>query len=261
MRRAIVTGASSGIGQEFAYKLAREGYIVTAIARREERLQSLLESLANQGCGSEHNYLVADLAEASGRALVCQKFAEQRYQLLINNAGFSTFDPFYETPLDQQQKILAVNCQAVMELAHAFLRQSQAGDALINLGSIVSYLPTPTQPMYSASKSFIASFSECLWEEHRERKVYVMGLCPGITQTEFITQATGGDADGQTLPEAMIQSTAEVVEEALAALRRRKKAIIVTGRINRLMMLLPRMTTRHRLLKILAVLGDPDRAL
>jgi short-subunit dehydrogenase len=146
-------------------------------------------------------------------------------------------------------------------LSHAFLHQSEQGDALINLSSIVAFLPTPAQPMYSASKAFIASFSECLWEEHRKRGVYVMGLCPGITQTEFIDKATGGDATGQTLPQAMIQTTAEVVGEALQALSARKKAIIVTGWINRMMLIMPRFLTRHRLLKVLSVIGDPDNAL
>ncbi len=148
-----------------------------------------------------------------------------------------------------------------MTLAHTFLQKSRKGDALVNLGSIVSFLPTPVQPMYSASKAFIAAFSECLWVEHRERGVYVMGLCPGVTQTEFISGATGGDADGQTLPDIFVQTTEQVVLTALAALDKRKKAIVVTGWINKLMMLMPRFMTRHRLIKTLAVIGDPDNAL
>jgi len=116
--------------------------------------------------------------------------------------------------------------------------------------------------VYSASKAFIASFSECLWEEHRRRGVYVMGLCPGVTQTEFISRATGGESDGQTLPAALTQTTEQVVSEALRALDSRRKPIIVTGRINRLMVaLMPRLMSRFRLLKTLAIMGDPERAL
>lgn len=256
-KRALVTGASSGIGREFAVQLAAAGYHVVGVARREDRLKELVEELP----GNEHSYLVADLATESEVQVVADEMANKRYNLFINNAGLSVFEPFYESELAQQQKILDVNCGALMSLAHAFLRQSERGDALINLSSIVAYLPTPAQPMYSASKAFIASFSECLWEEHRERGVYVMGLCPGMTKTEFINQATGGEEDFQTLPAAMVQTTDQVVSEALTALAKRKKAIIVPGRVNRIMMQMPRFLSRHRLLKILAVIGDPENAL
>ncbi|GAB5452550.1 MAG: SDR family oxidoreductase [Halioglobus sp.] len=256
-KRAFVTGASSGIGREFAVQLAAQGYTVVGVARREDRLKELLAVLPGDG----HSYLAADLGSEAGIQSVMDTMLGERVNLLINNAGFSVLEPFYESSLNTQQNILTVNCESLMKLAHAFLRQSERGDALINLSSIVAYLPTPAQPMYSASKAFIASFSECLWEEHRARGVYVMGLCPGITQTEFIENATGGDSEGQTLPQSMIQTTGEVVAEALKALSARNKAIIVTGWKNRMMMLMPRLLTRHRLLKVLAVIGDPDNAM
>ena len=256
-KHALVTGASSGIGKEFAQQLAARGFRVTAVARREQRLQALVAELPGEG----HAYLAADLGSEADVQRVMDAIQRERVNLLVNNAGFSVLEPFYESSLSQQQSILAVNCESLMKLAHGFLCQAQRGDALINLSSIVAYLPTPAQPMYSASKAFIASFSECLWEEHRERGVYVMGLCPGVTETEFIESATGGEADGQTLPAALIQTTGEVVAEALKAMDARRKAIVVPGRINRLMMLMPRFLTRHRLLKVLAVIGDPDKAL
>lgn len=256
-KRALVTGASSGIGREFAMRLASEGYHITGVARREDRLKDLLSQLPGEG----HRYLVADLGTESGIQHVVHELQRERVNLLINNAGLSVFDTFFESDLGKQRNILSVNCESLVVLAHTFLRQSQSGDALINLSSIVAFLPTPAQPMYSASKAFIASFSECLWEEHRQRGVYVMGLCPGITETEFIASATGGEADGQTLPKALTQSTEAVVSEAMNALTARKKAIVVPGWINRMMMLLPRVLTRHRLLKVLAVIGDPDKAL
>lgn len=256
-QHAFVTGASSGIGREFALQLAAQGYTVTAVARREARLQELVSQLPGEG----HQYLVADLGTQAGVALATEALQGKRVNLLINNAGLSVFDPFFASELEAQSNILSVNCASLMTLAHAFLRQAERGDALINLSSIVAFLPTPAQPMYSASKAFIASFSECLWEEQRPRGVYVMGLCPGITQTEFIASATGGEADGQTLPKALTQSPRAVVEEALRALKARKKAIVVTGRINRMMLLMPRILTRHRLLKVLAVIGDPEKAL
>ena len=159
-KRALVTGASSGIGREFAVQLAAQGYTVVGVARREDRLKELLSVLP----GDEHSYLVADLGSQAGVQSVMDAMQGERFNLLINNAGLSVLEPFYESSLSTQQNILSVNCESLMKLAHTFLRQSEQGDALINLSSIVAYLPTPAQPMYSASKAFIASFSECLWE-------------------------------------------------------------------------------------------------
>ncbi len=257
MKRVLVTGASSGIGHAFCKQLAALGYNVTGVARREDRLQALVDELP----GDEHRYLVADLARAEDVQSVADEVSGTRYHLLINNAGYSVLAPFYESEQETQQNILAVNCAALTTLAHAFLRQSERGDALINVASVVAYLPTPSQPMYSASKSFIAALSECLWHEHRDRGVYVMGLCPGLTATEFVSNATGGESDEQGMPAALIQTADAVVVEALAALEKRKKSIVVTGRINRLMLLLPRMLSRHRLLKVLGVVADPENAL
>lgn len=257
-RRAVITGASSGIGREFATQLSRRGYRITAVARRESHLQDLLAELA----GEDNDYIVADLSLAEGINAVAQSLRKEHCHILVNNAGYSSFEPFYRSTLKQQQDMLAVNCGAIVTLSHHFLNQAEEGDALINLSSIVSALPTPSQPIYSASKAFIASFSECLWEEHRRRGVYVMGLCPGITDTDFISTATGGESDGNTLPAALTQTTGEVVIEALAALEARKKPLVVTGRINRLMFaVMPRVMSRFRLLKTLAVMGDPERAL
>lgn len=258
MQRAIVTGASSGIGREFALQLARRGYRVTAVARREANLQALLDELE----GSGHDYLAADLASEAGIDAVAQSIGNSHTHLLVNNAGLSVLEPFYQSPLARQSSILDVNCGAVLKLSHHFLAQAQSGDALINLSSIVADLPTPAQPVYSASKAFIASFSECLWEEQRGRGVYVMALCPGVTETEFISTATDGESTGDTLPAALTQTTEQVVLEALGALDRRQKPIVVTGLANRVMVaLLPRLLSRFRLLKTLAVMGDPERAL
>lgn len=257
LKRALVTGASAGIGREFARQLAAQGYAVVCVARREEALRALVAELPGTG----HVVLAADLASEPGVQSVAQHLTQQPVNLLVNNAGFSVLEPFYQSSLEQQQNILQVNCAAVLCLAHAFLQQAQPGDALINVASVVTYLPTPAQPMYSASKAFVGALSECLWDEHRSRGVYVMGLCPGVTQTDFIKTATGGESDGENLPAPLVQSCEAVVGEALGALRKRKKSIVVTGWINKLMLLLPRVLTRHRLIKTMAVIGDPDNAL
>ena len=258
VKRAIVTGASSGIGLEFSRQLAERGYRVLAVARREDRLRSLVDDLPGDG----HGYLCADLATEEGMTTVCETMRAEHCHLLVNNAGFSILEPFFESSIDTQTKILTVNCQSLVRLAHCFLGQAKSGDTLVNMASVVAYLPTPAQPMYSASKAFVASFSECLWSEHEERGVYVMGLCPGMTETEFLQVATQGEAGFQNVPAAVMQTARQVVNEAFKALERRKRAIVVTGRFNRFMVrIMPRLLTRHRLIKTLAVMGDPERVL
>tara|TARA_R110002049_G_scaffold133139_1_gene292558 strand:+ start:6397 stop:7161 length:765 start_codon:yes stop_codon:yes gene_type:complete len=254
----LVTGASSGIGREFARQLARHGYSVTGVARREDKLRELIGELPGD---QQHHFLVADLAQEAGVRAVTERLSTAHFDLLVNSAGYSVFEPFYLSELAQQQNILKLNCAAVTALAHAFLQQARRGDALVNLASVVSYLPTPAQPMYSASKAFVAALSECLWVEQKNRGVYVMGLCPGVTATEFISTASGGASDGANLPSALTQSAEEVVAEALDALSRRSKAIVVTGRANRALLWMPRLLSRHRLIRTLAVAGDPERML
>ncbi|QFU77241.1 SDR family NAD(P)-dependent oxidoreductase [Halioglobus maricola] len=251
---AMVTGASSGIGWAFATRLAEEGYAVCAVARREDRLEQLVGHLPGAG----HSYLAADLANDEDLAAVGAELSTGAYQLLVNNAGLSVMEPFGEAPLAAEQNLLNVNINAVVALAHAFLAHGAEGDALVNVGSVVSYLPTPAMAAYSGSKAFITTFSECLWSQQRERGVYVMALCPGMTETEFISAATEGESDFSSLPDAMVQSPEEVVSEALQALDRRRDAVVVTGRSNRLLSQLPRLMSRSRLIRLMSKMGDPE---
>lgn len=258
MPRALVTGASAGLGAEFARQLAARGYVITLVARREDRLRELLGRLA----GSGHDFIAADLGNVEECEQVARRLTVDSYDLLINNAGYSIFEPFHSAPWVRQRAMLAVNCEALLHLAHSFLSGARPGDALINLASVVAFLPTPAQPVYSASKAFVASLSECLWQEQRQRGVYVMGLCPGVTRTEFIATASGGEADEEALPSLMLQDAEEVVADALRALDERKRPLVVTGWANRMMLaLLPRVLSRFRLLRLLARAGDPSRAL
>ena len=115
-------------------QLAAQGYTVVAVARREDRLKELLTVLSGDG----HSYLVADLGSQAGVQSVMEAMQGERVNLLVNNAGLSVLEPFYESSLSTQQNILSVNCESLMKLAHTFLRQSERGDALINLSSIVA---------------------------------------------------------------------------------------------------------------------------
>ncbi|MFI8281431.1 SDR family NAD(P)-dependent oxidoreductase [Streptomyces sp. NPDC085929] len=235
--RALVTGATEGIGRSFARTLAAQGYTVTAVARTEHRLRDLMNEL-----GAGHDHLVADLATPEGirttaDALTAATTATP-YDLLINNAGLARPGPFADTPLDEALPVLRLNCEAVISLAHAFLAAARPGAALVNVASTLAFVPKPDQAVYSASKAFVRSFSEALWHEQKPRGVYVTALCPGPTATR-----PGLHAD---TPSALVMTPEAVVAATSAALRERRRPTLVPGRANalltRILATLPRRT-------------------
>jgi hypothetical protein len=240
--RALVTGASEGIGRAFALRLAREGFAVTAVARNEARLQDLLAQL-----GTGHDCRAADLATPEGIRALAAHIAQSPYQLLINNAAIGLYGDFAELPLEDLQRLLRLNVDALVALSHAFLRQARAGDTLINVSSILAFLPLPANGVYAATKAFVTAFSEALWRQQRARGVYVLGLCPGATATEFHARA---GAKRRTAG-GMTQTPEQVVAEAMQALRARRSPTVVTGWRNRIAVLAFRFLSRRAVVSAL----------
>jgi hypothetical protein len=234
----LVTGASEGIGRAFVLALARGGYAVTAVARNEARLRELVAAL-----GAGHDYRVADLSVGGDLSSLAAHVGGSRYTLLVNNAAAGRYGDFAQLPLEDVQRLLRLNVEALVTLSHAFLRGARPGDALINVSSILAFLPMPDNGIYSATKAFVTSFSEALWEQQRRHGVYVLGLCPGATATEFHVRAGGGRRKAGVLT----QTPEQVVEEALAALRARRRPTLVTGWHNRLAVLAGRAFSRRSL--------------
>lgn len=233
-KTAMVTGASEGIGRVFAKRLAAEGYIVTAVARTESKLQSLIAEL-----GEGHRYLVADLSRDEDIDRIAEDLRKEHYDLLVNNAGVGTYGAFQDADLAAIRKMMRLNCDAPLMLAQAFLHQSRSGDALINVSSMLGMVPFPSSTAYSATKAFLLNWSEGLWYEQKPRGVYVMALCPGITATNF--HVASGGTDQNKPPENMAQTPEAVVDEAMVALKSRSECTVVPGGRNRMMAF---MTTR-----------------
>ena len=163
-KKALVTGASSGIGAEFARALAQEGYLVTGVARSADKLRSLTREL-----GEGHRYLTADLADEEQLGNVAADLERSDYDVLVNNAGYGIYGRFEAIPLEHQFNLMSVNMNAVVRLSHAYLRRAKKGDGLINVSSVLSLLTYPGGAVYAATKAFITNFSESLWYEYRER--------------------------------------------------------------------------------------------
>jgi short-subunit dehydrogenase len=249
-KRALVTGASEGIGRVFARRLAEQGYAVTGVARNGARLDALLKELPGDG----HRKLVADLSTSAGMASVIADLdgkMTERYTLLVNNAGFGGVGDFAQQPIERIREMIAVNISALVELSHTYLRNASRGDGIIQVSSTLSFLPMPAQPVYSATKAFVTAFSEALWYQNRKKGVHVLNLCPGATRSLFTARAGGKEDE---IPNAVIESPEAVVDFALRCYARKFGPTAVSGWKNRLFALMMRVLTRKQLAKVMGTL-------
>ncbi|HEY0764969.1 MAG TPA: SDR family oxidoreductase [Pyrinomonadaceae bacterium] len=229
MNTTLITGASSGIGAAFARKLAARGRNVLLVARSEDKLIALCSELGRQ-TSIRAQYVVLDLQQPDAAA---QLFAEtQKRELeidtLINNAGFGSMGDFAKLDLTQELDIIQLNIRALVDLTHHFLppmRERKRG-TIINVASTAGFQGVPYMATYAATKAFVLSFSEALWDENRLHGVHVMALCPGVTETGFF-EASKIDRP----PMRTVQTPEEVVDAALRGLAR-KKCVVVSGWTN-----------------------------
>lgn len=245
MKKALVTGASSGIGEVFARALARQGYNVTCVARSEEKLQALTSDLKDS-----HRYIKADLSDSEDLAGICKEVSESKYDLLINNAGYGIYDSFGNIPLEKIHHLINLNVKALVDLSHAFLKEATSGNTLINVSSVLSLLPYPGGAVYSATKAFVTNFTEALWYEYKNEGIYVMALLPGVTDTNFHHVAMG-ERDYKP-PSGPSYAPETVVAEALAALRKKKRPTLISGPKYRLLTALSsRLMSRAKMISMM----------
>lgn len=221
MRTAVITGATSGIGAEFARQLARECDALVLIGRDEARLNGVADSLRAE---TEVHVLTADLSTPEGRELVASRVAQSDVDLVVNNAGFGLNESFVESTITSEQELLDVLVTAVLQSTHSalpgLLERNSGG--VINVSSVAGWLASGT---YSAAKSWVTSFSESLNALHKDSAVNVMALCPGFTRTEFQQRA---GMNTQSISQWMWLDPAKVVRDSLKDFKR-GKAISVPG--------------------------------
>ena len=253
-RRALVSGASSGIGEAFARALVRRGQSVVIVARRAERLTQLSQEL-----GGEQRALAIpmDLAQQGAAARLFEQLTGRgiAVDLLVNNAGIGTTGRYVLEPPQTTAGILALNVGTALELARAFLpgMLERRRGAVINVCSMSAFQPVPFLATYAASKAFLLSWSESLAEELRGTGVFVQALCPGLVPTEFQHRAGTDKVAFNAAP----KMAAELVAEAsLRALETRALVVIPAWR-DRLTVQLQRFLPRVLVRRVAGALFRP----
>jgi short-subunit dehydrogenase len=229
MKKAMITGASGGIGLEVARQLAQQNYQVTLVARNGDRLEKALSSLS----GSGHTVLVGDLTDAYDLHMLTGHLSTEKYDLLVNNAGAGIYGRFADIPLEDQLATMQLNMQALVTLSYGFLQNAAKGDALVNVGSVLAHSSLPGGAVYAGTKSFVANFSESLWYELKTQSIYVMGFNPGASNSNFHAHAGRQTSD---FPEFVVSSVEDVARELVKALQKRQKPRVVQGWKNRFML-------------------------
>lgn len=231
-RVALVTGASAGLGREFAVQLAERGYDLVLVARDAARLQTLAADLEAR-FGTTAEVLPADLSRDDDTTRVVARIDAAPIDLLVNNAGFGTRGSLARTDRAAQDAMIRVHVLAVQRLTQAAVQSMvpRGRGAIVNVSSTASFLTSPGNVNYCSTKAWQRVYSEGLSQEVTRRGVYVQALCPGFTHTEFHER---GQMDKTRYPAWMWMDVRTVVAASLAALDRRAPVVVIPGAVYRL---------------------------
>jgi short-subunit dehydrogenase len=249
MATALITGASSGLGEEFARQLARENYDLVLTARREDRLKAVAAEAIKLG-SSKVDVIASDLGQPNAATELHREVTERGIEIecLINNAGFGTHGIFHKLPLEREIEEINLNIGAVVSLTRLFLQGmvERRRGTIINVASTAAFQPVPYMATYGASKSFVLDFSEAVAYEVKSFGVAVMALCPGPTRTEF-QDIAGVNETG--VPTFAYMDAKTVVAQGLASAKR-GKAIRINGIMNQVMAQSTRLAPRSLVARI-----------
>jgi short-subunit dehydrogenase len=253
-RTAIVTGASSGIGEAIARELARRGHGVTLVARRADRLETLASELARTGVRAE--VLATDLADRQARATLLDRVDDLGLtpEILVNNAGLSTFGPVAKSDPVAEMNMIEVDVVAIADLCSRVLpgMVERHRGAVLNVASTGAFQPLPGQAGYGAGKAFVLSYSESLSGELRGTGVTVSVLCPGPVDTGFGERAGISKEDAEAALPAFMWETPELVARVGIDALERGKTVVIPGTANRVAAHLGHLAPNRLLVGLLA---------
>lgn len=253
-KTALITGASSGIGKKLAYLCAQGGNDVILVARRDEKLE-LIKTDITQKFLVKVYVIISDLTETGAVATLMQDIGnlDLTVDILINNAGVGQYGLFHEGEWDKFRDMISLNVAAVTELTHQLLPPmiERGSGRVLNVASMAGFAPGPLQAVYYATKAYVLSFSEAIYNETRGTGVTVTALCPGPTQTEFMEHA-GVEGVLVFKSQARPGKVAKVGYNAMM----KGKRLAIPGLYNKLLALLSRVLPRWLVLKISRLMGE-----
>ncbi|MDQ0202094.1 SDR family NAD(P)-dependent oxidoreductase [Neobacillus ginsengisoli] len=250
----LITGASSGIGEVFAWELAKRGNHLILVARSENKLADLAKKLKKEH-GGQVEVIVNDLSKEGAPVKLYQECQERQLDvdMIINNAGFATHGFFEQVSGERQHEEVMLNVMSIVDITHLFLPGllKKGSGAVINVSSTAGFQPDPYMAVYGATKAFVLSFTQALWEENRTRGVQFLALCPGATQTNFFNVVGTDDASvgKRDTPE-------RVVKVSLRALER-GQSYVVPGFQNYMNAQISRLLSRKQVLRLVGGLLRP----
>jgi len=241
---ALITGASAGLGVEFARQLSKRGHRLVLAARRKDRLDALAKELGNARA------VAIDLSKANAAAKLMADLeaAGEQVEILVNNAGFGLIGRFAELDPKRERQMIDLNVGSLTDLCRAVapgMIKRKSG-AILNVASTAAFQPGPKMAVYFATKAFVLSFTEALHEELKPHGVKVTCLCPGPTRTEFGEVAGFG---GNGAFDKVAMEAGEVVEAGLKGMDR-NRAVIVPGLVNKIGAISTRFAPRSVVRKI-----------
>ncbi len=249
MTTALITGASSGLGAEFARQLAREKYDLILTARRTGRLNAVAEEAKGLGAPTVR-VIPSDLAPAPAAGVLYDRLTGEGVAVdyLVNNAGFGTRGRFDRLELERELEQIGLNVGALVALTRLFLPAmvERGHGTIINVASTAAFQPIPFMATYGATKAFVLSFSQAIAEELRGTGVTVMALCPGPVRTEFQQVA---ETDTAAVPSFAFSDAKAVVMQAISAAKR-GKSLQISGALNLIMLEAQRIAPRSLVTRV-----------
>ena len=244
---ALITGSSGGIGEDFAVAFAKRKANLVLVARREDKLAQLRTRLLESHPGLTIDIITADLSVPGSAAELATKVGSlgRRIDILVNNAGVGLHGDFVTQGVAENSAQIQLNCVTLVELTGLFLpAMTKAGRGLvINVASTAAFQPTPGMAVYGATKAFVLSFTEALWQETKSTGVRVFALCPGATETEFFART------GEEFLTSGRQTSAQVVDTAMATIDK-STPTVVSGLKNSVLASAYRYTPRKMMLTV-----------
>jgi short-subunit dehydrogenase len=233
-RSVLITGASSGLGADYARELAKRGFKIILVARRKDKLTDIADEIKRK-FNVETEIIVADLANEDDRKKVVDRIDSGKdVEVLINNAGFGIRGRFFHNPIEKYQELMLVHNTAPVEFTHAaitYMIENKRG-VVINMSSLASIIKSPRSGVYCGSKTFLNKFSEILQDEVKEFGIKLQSLCPGMTISEFHSVRDYVGWDRSRVPKRLWMTSKEVVAISLKSLQK-SEVTIIPGRRNK----------------------------